>query len=115
MDAMLVEEAAHAGEGEIVAAQRRTFVSGDEGGGVETGAAVAAHLVHGQAHQRLYAREVDCAVFLLVFGNEVHLAVESATALYNAWQCMSGRVLAIHLPVHQTAANPRERGPIAIR
>src|ERR1022692_2537041 len=72
MDTVLVEQALHAREGEIVAAQRRAFVPGDEGGGVETGAAVAAHLIHGQTHQRLDAREVDCALFLLILGVELH-------------------------------------------
>src|SRR5580658_8442100 len=86
MDAVLVKQGPHAREGHVVAAQRRAFVSGDEGGRVQTGAAVAAHLVHGQTHQRLDAGEVDSAVFLFVFGIELHLTAESATALYNAWQ-----------------------------
>ena len=72
--------ALHARQRQVVAAQRRAFVAGDERGRVQPGAAVAAHLVHGQAHQRLDAGEIDGALFLLVFGVELHIFKDEPTA-----------------------------------
>ena len=63
MDAMLVEQRLHAAERQVVASQRRAFVAGDECGGVQPGATIAAHLVHGQPHQRLDAGEIDGPLF----------------------------------------------------
>src|SRR2546422_762275 len=60
---MLVKQRAHAGQCKVVAAQRRTLVTGDESGCVEPRAPVTAHLVHGQADKGLNAREVHGAAF----------------------------------------------------
>ena len=51
---------------EIVAAQRRPFVTGDVAAGPEPGAAVKPHLVHRQAHQCLDTSHVDAAGFEVV-------------------------------------------------
>ncbi len=51
----------------VVAAERRTAISGDETGGVEAGGAIPADLRHRQPHQRLNAGQKDMAGALGVF------------------------------------------------
>jgi hypothetical protein len=63
VDVEFGEEWGDAGERHVVAAEGGAFVAGDEGAGAEMGAAVEAHLVHGEADQGLDAGEVMMAGF----------------------------------------------------
>src|SRR5438105_4875030 len=73
----------HPRQRQVVAAQGRAFVAGDERRCAQPSAPVPPHLVHGQAHQRLYSGQIDSALLLLILGIQLHFCpVESATALY---------------------------------
>jgi hypothetical protein len=72
MDAMLVEQGTDAGEGEIVAAERGAFITGNKCSGVEAGAAIAAHLVHREPDECLDSGEIDRAVFGGIAIVEIH-------------------------------------------
>ncbi len=63
MDVVLVEQRPHTGQRHVVATERRTLIAGYERGRVQAGTPVAAHLVHGQAYQRLDACQVGAASF----------------------------------------------------
>jgi hypothetical protein len=60
-DAVLLEVLARTPQGEVVGAERRSPVAGDEAGRIETRRLVALALHQGKAHQRLDARQVDAA------------------------------------------------------
>ena len=63
VDVEIGEEFARAGEGDVVAAEGGAFVAGDKCAGAKGGAAVEAHLVHGEADERLDSGEVMVAGF----------------------------------------------------
>ena len=67
VDIVLVEEALSALQGDVVAAQRRTFVAGNEGTRSQAGSLVAAHLFDGEPHERLNAVDVDDTFFQCIF------------------------------------------------
>jgi hypothetical protein len=63
MDVMLIEQRLYPGQRQVVAPEWGTFISGDERSCVQPRTPVAPHLVHGQAYQRLNARQVGAAAF----------------------------------------------------
>src|SRR5690242_5978092 len=72
MNVMLLEERPDAGEREIVTAEGGAFVAGDQSRGIEAGAAVAAHLLHGEAHEGLDAGEIHQAALQPVLVVKLH-------------------------------------------
>ncbi len=58
-DIVLLEEAPHTSQRQVIAGQRRPFISGDERTRAQLGRNVAAMLINRQAHQRLNPREID--------------------------------------------------------
>ena len=63
VDPVLVEKVARAGQGDVVPAERRPFVPGNQASGVDARAPVPAHLLDRQAHQGLDAGHIRCAGF----------------------------------------------------
>ena len=63
VDVVLGEQLPGARQRQIVAAQRRAFVAGNERAGVEPRPAVAAHLIDRQPDQRLDAGQIHAASF----------------------------------------------------
>ena len=61
-------------ESQIESGQWRTAVAGDVTGGIQTGAAIAFLLQHGQTRQRLVAGDVDAALRAGVFVFEADVA-----------------------------------------
>ncbi len=72
VDLVFLEQLLGSSERQVIAAQRRAFIAGNEGSGVETGAAIAAHLVHRQPDEGLNAREVNTATLDRIFVGEAH-------------------------------------------
>ena len=66
VDIVFVQQPLSALQGDIITAQRRTFVAGDEGARSQALAPVAAHLFDGQPHQRLNAAHVNDTFFQCV-------------------------------------------------
>ena len=66
-DIVLLEQLARSRQLKIVAAERRAFVAGNERAGLQARAAIAAHLIHRQPHQRLDAGEIDASSLDCVF------------------------------------------------
>src|SRR5262249_43057781 len=67
-DLVLLQERWVPFQREVEAAERRAAIAGDEGGRVETAAAVGAVLVEGQPHEGLDPGEKDQPLFLTVLG-----------------------------------------------
>src|SRR6266436_8628887 len=99
-DVVLLEVFARGEQLLVVAAERRTAVSRDKTGGVETGGAVAADLRHRQANQRLDPGQEDMAGALGVFLIETdRTLVDSHSTLLRA-ERPNGR--GVFLPSHST-------------
>src|SRR5215475_12788563 len=63
VNSMLLEQRLYTIEREVIASERRAFVSRNERSRLQTRLPIAAHLIHGQAHQRLNPCEICGPVF----------------------------------------------------
>ena len=72
MDVVFVQMLAGTPQRQVVAAQRRAAIAGDEGGGLQPRRTVPARLQDGQTHQRLDARQIHTPIEAGVFVVQRH-------------------------------------------
>ena len=72
VNAMVSQQRRHAIERQVVGAERRAFVAGNERRGVQPCALVAPHLIDRQPNQRLHAGQIDAPALLRVLVVESH-------------------------------------------